>query len=366
MSTDQIDIDSSIETQRNAGVGSDDTPKKSRKPSNYAFTQQRLRAWQPILRPPYVIASFLLLTAVFIPLGVVLLLASKSVVEYELTYAGNKNSAHDYCTMQRNESLGGAYFCEGSKTFTVTKTMKPPIYVYYKLENFYQNHRRYADSRSDAQLAGNKVTASKLNTVCKPITYYGNSKGPVYSPCGLIAWSMFNDTFTIYNATADFDDEKSIVCDTATQTGCTKKGIAWASDRNVKFKNPSSYNNATVRMHPLTYFNESTHVIPDVEDEDFIVWMRTAALPNFRKLHRIIRKPIPAGEYELNVVQNYPVKAFGGVKSVVITTSSWIGGRNYFLAISYLVVGGITFTLAILFLSGSLINCTIRRLRGNA
>jgi len=32
--------------------------------------------------------------------------------------------------------------------------MKPPIYVYYELSNYYQNHRRYVKSRSSLQLRG--------------------------------------------------------------------------------------------------------------------------------------------------------------------------------------------------------------------
>lgn len=67
-----------------------------------------------------------------------------------------------------------------------------------------------------------------------------------------------------------------------------KDGIAWASDREKKFKNPP----------PGT---PGIRVIPDLEDEDFIVWMRTAGLPDFKKLYRIIEQDIPAGAYTVNV-----------------------------------------------------------------
>ena len=42
-------------------------------------------------------------------------------------------------------------------TFTPDRDMEPPIYVYYELHNFYQNHRRYVKSRSDKQLMGENL-----------------------------------------------------------------------------------------------------------------------------------------------------------------------------------------------------------------
>jgi hypothetical protein len=34
-------------------------------------------------------------------------------------------------------------------------------------------------------------------------------------------------------------------------------------------------------------------------NQDFIVWMRTAALPTFRKLYRKLDQALPAGQYQV-------------------------------------------------------------------
>lgn len=80
--------------------------------------------------------------------------------------------------------------------------------MYYGLENYYQNHRRYVQSKSDTQLAGNnnfKLIFVKKNkgeviysysslSTCSPRISLNNSQNPnyFYEPCGLIPWSMFN------------------------------------------------------------------------------------------------------------------------------------------------------------------------------
>ena len=71
--------------------------------------------------------------------------------------------------------------------------MEPPVYVYYELENFYQNHRRYVKSRDDVQLReGKLLTASDLSD-CEPLIQSQNgTKSPIRHPCGLIAGSFFN------------------------------------------------------------------------------------------------------------------------------------------------------------------------------
>jgi len=82
--------------------------------------------------------------------------------------------------------------------------MTAPIFVFYELHNFYQNHRRYIRSKSATQLAGTVISSSDASSSCDPVylmqhigknTSYGGAAladDAVANPCGLIAKSVFN------------------------------------------------------------------------------------------------------------------------------------------------------------------------------
>jgi hypothetical protein len=84
--------------------------------------------------------------------------------------------------------------------------------------------------------------------------------------------------------------------------------------------------------------------------EHFIVWMRTAGLPNFRKLWGKIESDLTPGKYAVKIFNNYDVNGFEGNKSFVLSTTNALGGKNYFLAICYIVVGSLCLVFAIIFL----------------
>ena len=84
--------------------------------------------------------------------------------------------------------------------------------------------------------------------------------------------------------------------------------------------------------------------------EHFIVWMRTSGLPNFRKTWGKIETPLLPGTYMATITNNYDMSEYGGKKSLVLSTTNALGGKNYFLAACYIVVGIMCFTFAVIFM----------------
>lgn len=86
----------------------------------------------------------------------------------------------------------------------------------------------------------------------------------------------------------------------------------------------------------IAWINETYPNVQDVTDEHFIVWMRTAALPTFRKLYARIDHDIPANTLlRFAIGANFPIEEFGATKSIVVSTASVLGGRSFILAAGY-------------------------------
>jgi len=308
-------------------TSSDEIKVLKNRPSGSKLRQQKLPAWQPILTAYTAIPVVFVMGMVFIPIGIVLLLASSSVKEWSIEY-GSRCENKNPCQL----------------TVEIKEAFKGNVYFYYGLENYFQNHRRYVKSRSDSQLTG------KLDNLgdCSPLD---KINGTIIAPCGAIANSMFNDTF---NLTDTYGNAVPI----------TINGVIWEIDRDVKFKNPPGDDlceafKGTVK--PPNWKNDVCELDKDNPENngfrnvDFIVWMRTAALPSFRKLYRILERKneyvdgLPAGRYTLNIKNNYPVNEFNGKKSFIISTTAWTGGKNRFLGIAYIVIGCICVVLGAIF-----------------
>ena len=293
---------------------------------NSKFKQQKLPGWRPVPTITSTTIIFFCFGIVFIILGIIILIFSNKIEEISFRY-------DDYCK-DKNPCI---------VTLQVKNDMEKNIMVYYQLDGFYQNHRRYVKSKSDDQLNGKDISyqAMKDSQDCDPVITneeMGKAESiagtplvndEVAIPCGLIAKSFFNDNFKEWKLTDEFGDTQAL--------NVNEKDIAWKADKELKYKN----------------IDKSRQWI-DMTDEHFIVWMRPAGLPNFRKLWgRITDRDLKAGtKIEVKIENNFDVSSFNGKKYLILSTVNAFGGKNSFLGISYIVLGGISIVLAIVFIIG--------------
>lgn len=268
------------------------------------FRQQELWAWKPVWSPRVIIIMYLVVSAIFIPLGIVLLTQSLNLFSTSLLrYDANSCAVANQTTVDTPASTCTIRLNVGKDIVAA------PSYFYYGITNFYQNARTYVKSRSDEQLRGNE---NPDTTVCVPLEFDPADNTTVLNPCGLVANSKFNDTFRLC---------RDVNCNDEVNLNGTN--IAWDIDRESRFTKGTS--------------------------EDFMVWMRLSAYRTWKKLYRRIEEDLTKGDYWVKINSRYPVSGFGGKKFFFISQTTWFGGPNLPLAISYIVVGCISLSIAVFF-----------------
>ncbi|CCK69772.1 putative aminophospholipid translocase regulatory protein KNAG_0D00200 [Huiozyma naganishii CBS 8797] len=340
----------------------------SRRPLNTDFRQQRLKAWQPDLSPQSVLPVLILIACIFAPIGVGLVISAVNVqnitIDYQTCHLEAPTNGEfktipaqyvDYhfkkkVTMQPKWTLvkndqNDPENMTCRLQFQVPSEIDSSIYVYYKLTKFNQNHRKYVISFDENQLKGDALSVDDLTTHCKPLREQDNK---IVYPCGLIANSMFNDTFDLRL----FNQEN-----TSASYPLSNSDISWSSDRS-NFGS-TKYNASQIvpppnwaKMFPNGYNDDN---IPNLHTwQEFQVWMRTAALPKFYKLalkNDDKSDILHEGIYTMDLGLNYPVLSFNGTKSFVLTNNHIIGARNVSLGVIFLIVAGICILFAVVFLT---------------
>lgn len=283
------------------------------------FKQQRLPGWRPV---PSVISSsivFLGIGIVFIGIGVFILLFSSKTKEIIYRYDNIPSCIHS-----KNCSI----------TIPIEDDMDKKIMIYYQLDGFYQNFRRYMSSKSIEQLHGKNPSEDQLKKDCEGfltndemgVTNLKESlKGrEIAIPCGLMAKNFFNDSFTEWKIKDEILD-------------INENNIARDIDKK-NFRNSDNLDKQWI----------------DITNEHFMVWMRPAPFSNFRKLWGRIDRDLKNDEnLTITIQNNYNVTNFEGAKYIVLTTVNVLGGKNIFLAYSYIVIGGICVILGIFLVVGN-------------
>eukprot|EP01083_Nonionella_stella_P208408 756327_1 len=262
---------------------------------------------------------YIMIAVICIPIGVITFNLSSSVIMQEFP-AYSSISGCSLPDHTQNTSWGK----QCTINYTLDYDFTPPIYFHYKLTNFYQNHRSYAKSRSERQLQNDDVLDVDN---CDPDDVK-NSEINSYKmlPCGLIANSFFNDKYKVKYIELSNDNTPPKIIDFCNTTQCDKNeqdenmkwsdaswyaypnwdnsNIAWESDINGKFEETKQIADKTTDINKLQHWQHIT--LPDTEDPDFIVWMRTSTISTFTKLHRIINKQkLKKGSILQVTIKNY-------------------------------------------------------------
>ncbi|KAG2216251.1 hypothetical protein INT45_010117 [Circinella minor] len=232
--------------------------------------------------------------------------------------------------------------------FTIPSTMKGPIYMYYRLTNFYQNHRLYIKNYDPFQLLGNRISPSVLSTNCGPLD---KRDGKVVYPCGLVANSMFNDTASNLTSVTSGGNYTF-----------TTTGIAWPEDFQ-KYAAHTEYLASELTPPPNwapRYPNgeyDEQHPPPNLKVmERLMVWMHMAALPDFRKIWaRNDHDDLPADRWRVHIDMNFETLQYQGTKWIVLSNTTPLGGRNPYIGIAYLAIGGLCVLIGLIFALAQLI-----------
>lgn len=245
----------------------------------------------------------------------------------------NYTATRDYCVLKVN----------------IPEELKPTISFFYRLDNFYQNHRRYVNSFNAKQLLGDAVDGSTINaSTCSPLAH--DDDGKIIYPCGLVANSLFNDTYSfpkLLNVPGSTTNDSFYMM--------SRKGITWSGMKDLY--GPTKYQLSDIVPPPNWYENykygyTENNPPPNLkEEEDFQNWMMLAAAPNFYKLFMKNDQDImKAGTYEIEIQDNFNTTLYNGQKSIVLTTISTMGSRNIWPGIIFLIVGGICLILDVYFI----------------
>lgn len=248
---------------------------------------------------------------IFIGMGIGILVLQAHLLEIPIDYS--------HCTLRQ---------CEVD--FRVEKEMKGPILIYYHLKNFHQNHRSYVDSRDDRQLSGGSI----FGTQCPG---YNDSSKPTL-PCGAVANTAFNDTITRIHRKNDYWNEVPL----------TDENIAFPREKHAYTINTHEDNLWNKVQKPERWSDTKWENFMKNEngyEEDLKVWMRTAALQNFRKLWRRVNhtrgtdfsEGLPENSTYTIVIENNFLNVTH--KSVIIAQQNFLGAKSYKKGVISVCVG---------------------------
>lgn len=298
----------------------------------YKFVYNSLEKWVPAYTPNYLIATYIVLGVAFITVGIYLHILSKNTIECIISYDDSPGNGVTVDTLVeiKSENCNPSSIGGGE-----IKHLHGDYFIYYQLRSFYQNNKSYINSRNDRQLSGELVHNENELSDCYPLIK--DKHGRILYPCGIAAYTIFNDTYTLYDGQND-----PIEVDDSPET------ITFRSDR-MNYKN--------IPEDELTKHNFSDWLPKDIfpgriENPHFIVWMKYSAFSTFNKIYGKLKskKNKLVLPLKIHIKNRYPVSLFNGSKHIVISQNTIFGGKNPYFGILYMISGTIFILLSIFYL----------------
>ena len=277
--------------------------RKIKKKRGNFILRQELSSYTPKCSPKCGIISNFIFMICCLGISIPQIIYSKNHLEYKINYTNCKSNNNNICNI----------------TFEIDKKLKSKVLIYYQLNNFYLNYRKFVKSKNWEQLRGEDVkgkSCEHLNTMEEMFgnnsIFYTNEwnhtfkKKDVANPCGLFARSFFNDSYELY---------KNINEDQLIKIDINEKEISNKYLREKFFKRNKNY--------------KKTQWI-DVENEHFINWMNVETFHNFRKLWGRIENDLDVGNYTFLIKNNYDISQYNAEKFIVLSDSNIFGENNFF------------------------------------
>eukprot|EP00188_Purpureofilum_apyrenoidigerum_P001119 Plantae.Rhodophyta-Purpureofilum_apyrenoidigerum.ctg1578.p1 GENE.Plantae.Rhodophyta-Purpureofilum_apyrenoidigerum.ctg1578~~Plantae.Rhodophyta-Purpureofilum_apyrenoidigerum.ctg1578.p1 ORF type:complete len:394 (-),score=43.99 Plantae.Rhodophyta-Purpureofilum_apyrenoidigerum.ctg1578:2140-3231(-) len=270
---------------------------------------------------------YLGLAVILTAVGAVLVISHVQVVESKRLRYDN----YDGCRLNDgNQNTTGNCVIP----FTFTKEAKGPIYFYYGITGLHQGSRTYVHSISYEQIRGEYDSSGGDTASCDPrVTPNPSMPNPIDAvdpnnvllPCGVIPWSIFNDTVQVFR-----DEALQQPLQVSTDE------IVYAYEREKVFVPGSEADGYTQAVNDF------------ITSTNFIIWARASVFPVFQKPLYRIEETLQAGTYYASINSAYPVEDFNGQKFVFATTLSFLGtGKSLFLLVAYFVFAGLCLLMAV-------------------
>ena len=224
---------------------------QSRIPKDFKILQQTLPGCHPLGTINVVTVGLLVIGVCLISLGLLIQVEKNRLHTLTATYSGGAHAlgveaqifgsglsrprpvAHVNCShtrpLRRHTPNATRHTKPPPRTCTVTfhvkQPLKPPLGVFYQVDNMHQNNLVYSTSASFPQLRGEERGKQALRIRCGS-DYLVAPADTLYWPCGLMANTMFTDRFELVSPRG---------------VRMRDSGISWSTDADYVFRNPKGW-----------------------------------------------------------------------------------------------------------------------------